>query len=283
MIITKLNGGLGNQLFEYACARSLQLKYGDEMWLDIEGYARSPRHFSLSNFKLSNDVGILPISKSKSLVLWQALSKTNKELAFKLAQLFGVYLWKTPTYKEILLKGTKGKTIYFYGYWQSEKYFKEYSKQIREELRVNTEYLPESKPYIDSILSSESVCVHIRRGDYVQCGLISCDETYYLNGVEYIRERHPNITVFVFSDDIQWVKDNISFKQPVVYVDIQEPDYEVLRLMYSCKHFVMSNSSFSWWAQYLSNNLNKIVVAPSVWYPGGQGDNSMYLDNWVVL
>ena len=75
MIITKLNGGLGNQMFEYACARNLQLKYGDELYLDVEGFRRSPRHFSLDNFVLSGDVKVLPMEKSRSLVLWQAISK----------------------------------------------------------------------------------------------------------------------------------------------------------------------------------------------------------------
>lgn len=283
MIITKLNGGLGNQMFEYACARNLQLKYGDELYLDVEGFRRSPRHYSLDKFVLSEDVKVLPIEQSRSLVLWQAISKMNRKAAFRLARPFGVYMWKTPTYKAIETGDTKKGKTYLYGYWQSERYFKENAAKIREELWVKSEYLPESLPYVERIKASESVCVHIRRGDYVQCGFLFCDEAYYLRGMDYIYERHPDAAYFIFTDDIPWVKENIHFRHPVVFVDMQDPDYEVLRLMYICKHFVMSNSSFSWWAQYLSDNPDKIVVAPSVWYPGGQGDNSMYLDSWTIL
>ena len=283
MIITKLNGGLGNQMFEYACARNLQLRYGDELYLDVEGFRRSSRHYSLDSFVLNEDVQVLPIEKSRSLVLWQGISKINRRLAFRLARPFGVYMWKTPAFKEIEMGDTKKGKTYLYGYWQSERYFKENAAQIREELRVKTKVLPESLPYLDSISNSKSVCVHIRRGDYVQCGLLACDEAYYLKGMDYIHEFHPDVAFFIFTDDIPWVKENIHFKYPVVYVDMQDPDFEVLRLMYNCKHFVISNSSFSWWAQYLSDHPDKIVVAPSVWYPGGQGDNSMYLDSWTIV
>ncbi len=283
MIITKLNGGLGNQLFEYACARNLQIKNNDTLYLDIEGFKRSPRHYSLEHFILSEDVKVLPEQDSRKLIIWQALSKFNKILAFRCARVFGVYLWKTPIYKEIKVGDTKEKKLYFYGYWQSERYFKDHGAQIKTELRVKSDFLPESLPYIDAITKSESVCVHIRRGDYVQCGFISCDEAYYLRGMEYIHNSYNDASYFVFTDDVPWVKDNIHFHYPVIYVDIQDPDYEVLRLMYNCKHFVISNSSFSWWAQYLSENKGKIVVAPQTWYPKGQGDNSMYMDSWVVM
>ena len=285
MIVTKLNGGLGNQLFEYACARNLQLKYSDSLFLDIEGFRRSPRHFSLSNLVLAEDVNVLPQNKSRSLLFWQAISKTNEEWAFSIAKLFGVYLWKTPTYKEITTGDTKQRKFYLYGYWQSELYFKEHSEQIRNELRVKTNPISESWPYLREIQESESVCIHIRRGDFVQHGLIVCDESYYLKGLNYIHELHPEAKYFIFTDDLSWVKENTHFPLPVTFVELEDPDYEILRLMYSCKHFIMSNSSLSWWAQYLSDNLDKIVIAPSIWYPSGRGqrDRSIYQDNWTIL
>ena len=285
MIVTKLNGGLGNQLFEYACARNLQLKYSDSLFLDIEGFRRSPRHYSLSNFVLDEDVRVLPLNKSRSLLFWQALSKTNEGLAFRIAKLFGVYLWKTPTYKEITIGDTNRKNLYLYGYWQSELYFKEHAEQIRKELRIKTDPTSESQLYLYEIQQSESVCVHIRRGDFVQHGLIVCDESYYLKGLDTILKLRPEAKCFIFTDDLAWVKENIHFPLPVTFVELEDPDYEILRLMYSCKHFIISNSSLSWWAQYLSDNPEKIVIAPSVWYPSGRGqrDRSIYLDNWTIL
>lgn len=283
MIITKLNGGLGNQLFEYACARNLQLKYGDELYLDVEGFKRSPRHYSLGDFRLNEDVKVLPERDSRKLILLQAISKYNRKLAYNIGKLFNVYIWKTSDYKKIDVPDTKGRKTYFYGYWQSEAYFHEFGETIKQELLVKTPFQEVSKPYLPVVEAENSVCVHIRRGDYVNCGFISCDEAYYLNGMEYIKKLVPECNFVIFTDDVEWVKNNIHFKDTVTFVELADPDYEVLRLMYTCKHFVMSNSSFSWWAQYLSANKNKIVVAPKVWFPGFENNRSMYLDYWHVM
>lgn len=283
MIITKLNGGLGNQLFEYACARSLQLKYNDELRLDIEGFKRSPRHYSLENFILNEEVSVLPEKDSKSLVLLQAISKLNRNLAFSLGPLFGVYIWKSSNYKPLNIKDIKGRTLYLYGYWQSEAYFKEYKDVIVKELKVKTPIPVICNDLLKDISKPNSVCVHIRRGDYVNCGFLHCDEAYYNRGLEYIKNKYSDCNVIVFSDDIAWVKENMKFNCPVTFVELDVPDYETLRLMYLCKHFVISNSSFSWWAQYLSDNPNKIVIAPEYWLPENKENKSMYLDNWIVL
>jgi len=283
MIITKLNGGLGNQLFEYACARNLQLKYGDTMCLDIEGFRRSPRHYSLGNFILSPEVRVMPENESHSLIFLQALSKFNRDFAFRLGSLFSVYIWKSSNYKPLNVKNTKGKKLYLYGYWQSEDYFKENAGKIVKELKVKTPIPVECKSLLIEIEKPNSVCVHIRRGDYVDCGFLHCDESYYNRGLDYIYEKHKDINVIVFSDDIAWVKGNMKFRYPTTCVELDVPDYETLRLMYMCKHFVISNSSFSWWAQYLCDNPHKIIVAPKYWLPENKENKSMYLDNWIIL
>lgn len=283
MIITKLNGGLGNQLFEYACARNLQLKYNDELWLDIEGFKRSPRHYSLEHFVLNEDVCVLPEKESKSLVFLQAISKMNRNLAFKLGPLFGAYIWKSSNYKPLQVSDTKGKTLYLYGYWQSEAYFKEHKAQIINELKVKTPVPAECEELLKDVEKPNSVCIHVRRGDYVDCGFLHCDEAYYNRGLDYIKKKYNDCNAIVFSDDIDWVKENMKFNCPVTFVELDVPDYETLRLMYLCKHFVISNSSFSWWAQYLSDNPNKIVIAPEYWLPENKENKSMYLDNWIIL
>lgn len=283
MIITKLNGGLGNQLFEYACARNLQLKFSDEMRLDIEGFKRSPRHYSLEHFILNEEVSVLPEKESKSLVLLQAISRWNRNLAFSLGPLFGAYIWKSSNFKPLNIKDTKGRTLYLYGYWQSEAYFKEYKDVIVKELKVKTPILEICSDLLKDISKPNSVCVHIRRGDYVNCGFLHCDEAYYNRGLEYIKNKYSDCNAIVFSDDIAWVKDNMKFNCLVTFVELDVPDYETLRLMYLCKHFVISNSSFSWWAQYLSDNPNKIVIAPEYWLPENKENKSMYLDNWIIL
>lgn len=283
MIITKLNGGLGNQLFEYACARNLQLKNEDTLFLDIEGFKRSSRHYSLENFKLSNDVKLLTEKDSRSLLFLQAISKYNRNLAFKLGSLFGAFIWKSSNYKPLNVGNTKGRKLYLYGYWQSYDYFKENAELIRRELKVKSVIPTECAELLKEVNKNNSICVHIRRGDYVSCGFLHCDEAYYQRGIKYIYEKHSDSNIIVFSDDIEWVKQNMSFDYSVTYVDVDVPDYEVLRLMYLCKHFVMSNSSFSWWASYLSDNANKIIIAPEYWLPDNKENKSIYMDNWTVL
>lgn len=283
MIITKLKGGLGNQLFEYACARNLQLKYNDKMRLDIEGFKHSHRHYSLKHFVLSPDVSVLPERESRSLRFLQAISKWNRDLAFRLGPLFMAYLWKYSSYKPLNIKDTKGRKIYLYGYWQSEAYFKEHREQIIKELKVKTPIPPVCNELLKEISKPNSVCVHIRRGDYVDYGFFHCDEAYFNRGLDYIKERYADCNAIIFSDDITWVKKNMKFNSPTTYVELDIPDYETLRMMYLCKHFVISNSSFSWWAQYLSDYPEKIVIAPEYWLPINKKNKSIYLDNWIIL
>ena len=287
MIIVKFNGGLGNQLFQYAFGRALQLKYNDDYFIDIEEFRRSyghvPRHYSLEPFNLPPDVKILPINKSKTLLFFKVFHKINKNLNSKLAGLFNIYWWRCPLYKVFDIEDTKLKKCYFYGYWQSEKYFYDYRDIIKDELKVKTPIMEECKKYADDIQKSNSVCLHIRRGDFVKEGMIICGPDYYQRGIEYVSSHTENAKFFVFSNDNEWVKKNITLPENCVFVDIADPDYEVLRLMYMCKHFVISNSSFSWWAQYLSDNSEKIVVAPSQWSVVWPNERSRYLDNWVVL
>lgn len=287
MIIIKLNGGLGNQMFEYAYGRALQEKFNDELVLDIEEFRRSyghePRHYSLGMFRLPESVRVLSLKESKTLLTWKILHKINRRINVRLASLFHIYWWRSSSFKEFSIKDTRGRKCYFYGYWQSEKYFCEIAQELKTEFVPKSDFLEESKLYLPAIRKKNSVCVHIRRGDFVDQNMIVCDKEYYLRGMEYIVKIHPDANFLIFTDDERWVKENIPFNHPVCYVGLQNPDYEVLRLMYMCNHFVISNSSYSWWAQYLGSAENKIVVAPKIWHIHNPKEKSIYLDNWVTL
>ena len=111
-----------------------------------------------------------------------------------------------------------------------------------------------------------------------------CDNTYFRNALAYIKKCLPDCTFFGFSDDIDWVKNNMEFPGEVYYESGVDPVWEKLRLMSACKHFVLSNSSFSWWAQYLSNEKKKIVVAPDIWYKTGKNAKAdLYQDDWKLI
>lgn len=287
MIIMKLNGGLGNQMFQYAYGRALQIRFQDELWLDTEEFRRTyghePRHYSLDAFSLSDSVKVMPIEACKTLLQWKVLQKLSGNLTSTVAEKFHVYWWRNSSYKDFNIKSTKNTKNYFYGYWQCEKYFDDIHDVLMKDFSVTDKMPDQSKVYLPEIEKKNSVCVHVRRGDFVSQGMIACDARYYVQGVQYILEKHVDANFLIFTDDIQWVKENITFDVPVTFVTIKDPDYEVLRLMRMCKHFVISNSSFSWWAQYLGMSENKIVVAPKVWHVNNPEERSIFMPEWVTL
>ena len=132
--------------------------------------------------------------------------------------------------------------------------------------------------------STNSVCVHIRRGDYTYLKNYQvCSIAYYLKAMEIMKGKIKEPKFYIFSDDIEWVKKNIDFDVDVTYIDKNNTSYEELRLMYSCKHFIISNSSFSWWAQYLSTNKNKVVISPNIWYQNKNQPQDMILDYFTTI
>jgi hypothetical protein len=276
MIITKLKGGLGNQMFQYACGRALSLRNKDQLKLDISGYERqgtdTPRSYSLSHFKIKETTIATPGEISK-------IAFSIKDmLRRKLLRDFNIG-WK----KNIILK--KGD-IYLDGFWQTEKYFSDVGDAIKKEFTL-TNPLGKNAAAIAEMISSEqsaqstpSVSVHIRRGDVARDAATNpyfgcTPPEYYSRALQYLAERIKNFRVFVFSDDIEWVTKNIAIPYPTTYVSSNDParqipDYEELALMSLCDHNIIANSSFSWWGAWLNPRMDKIVIAPKKWIQRGE-------------
>ena len=299
MIVTDIYSGLGNQMFQYAYGRALQEKYKDKLVLNYYPLIRNKtiRSYSLNHFKL-NDSVIIPdlktmsrldfISKIKRRVL--VLNNTDKlhgEKTFYRLAAQGMFA-NHDVYNYSPNEKCNQKDKYVIGFWQSEKYFRNISEEIKKEFEIITPPSEENKKLLEEIQKENAVCVHIRRGDYLTTpGLDICNEKYYKDGMKYIADRVVDPVFYIFSyssKDIKWIKENYKFDYQVKYVDLNNPDYEELRLMIACRHFVISNSTFSWWAQYLSKSDNKIVIAPSKWNAEGkQQDKDIYMDNWTVI
>ncbi len=281
MIELGITGGLGNQMFQYACARALQLELGKEqLIININLYKidKFGRRFSLNACNIPrNSVRIV----NKSAKIWWLLGSLGKPFdvcIYNILKLFGIYIWKNLNYRKL---ECKGDCVILFGYFQSEKYFKKYANIIRDELKIIGPLSEHNKRLIDKIRNNNSVCIHIRRGDFVKEGLVMCDNQYYRNGIDYIKNNVSDPKFFIFSDDIKWVKENF-LDESFEYVDANNNDYDDIRLMYNCKHFIMSNSTFSWWAQYLSDYQDKIVIAPPKWLPNNSVTD-IYLDSWTIL
>ena len=179
---------------------------------------------------------------------------------------------------------------YLDGYWGSEKYFKDIEDIICEEFTVK--YAPDKKnqTLINQILNCESVSLHIRRGDYVNDASANklfgtCSMEYYDSAIKEISRNIENPHFFIFSDDLEWMQKNMKLSFPTTYVNINgaDKDYEDLRLMSYCKHFIIPNSTFGWWGAWLSDNKNKIIIAPKRWYNSMIEPKEFLPKNWIRL
>ena len=296
MIEVNIVGQLGNQLFEYACARQLQEKYGGKIYLNTYEMRQNTPNFRLAllDFNLNENVeGVSkrPLKEANAdNYSVKILRKFFPDLYFNMMAKKGVFVWKSARiYKPLpLLNEELQKRIVLNGYWQSEKYFSDVAEILRMELTPKEPLQPQNEELYNKIKNTNSVCVTIRRGDFMneknKGTFYICDNTYFRNALAYIKKCLPDCTFFGFSDDINWVKNNMEFPGEVYYESGVDPVWEKLRLMSACKHFVLSNSSFSWWAQYLSNEKKKIVVAPDIWYKTGKNAKAdLYQDDWKLI
>ena len=275
MLIVKLTGGLGNQLFQYAIGRVMTEQSYQELRLDINSFTWDKlRNYALSPFNLhariaSNDEikkiknynvnikdRILHKIKGKSIPYY--LYSTIKEPIFSFDTNFNKY---------------RTKNVYIEGYWQSEKYFIQIRSLLLKEINIDDSKLSITMRSLKSrILNLEnSVSIHVRRGDYISNTLTSefhgsCDLNYYKNAMNVIEQSIETPIYFVFSDDKSYVKEMFENNENIIVVEGISFDYEELLLMSYCKHHIIANSSFSWWGAWLNQNSNKKVIAPSRWF-----------------
>lgn len=273
-ILLHYQGGLGNQMFIYAFKCRLQAE-NRKVYDDIAGYQIFPgtRKFQLQDvFPEVN----LDLSLEKEAI-FLAQKQLNRDVLCKAVHKLlpqTRYYIDVPEKKALLylphyLKFQGGPLR---GYWQSPLYFQPIENVIRQSFSFRT-----PSHHIESLgielKSNHSVCIHIRAGDYLDpyfCRLYGgiCTPEYYQRAIDYMQQKLKNPTFYVFSDDIDWCKRNISIKN-VVWMDISvlrvHYDWEEMYLMSCCKHNIIANSSFSWWGAWLNKNSSKIVIAPQRW------------------
>ena len=181
------------------------------------------------------------------------------------------------------------KNIVLTGVCESPQIFDEIAETLREELTPKKPILDKNIELFKKICDTDSICVSVRRGDFFnsqnQKSFGICNIQYYLKAKEIMDKKILNEpSYFIFSDDIEWCKENLNYEGDVTFVSQDMPIYETLRLMYSCKHFIISNSTFSWWGQFLSRNLsNKIVISPSIWNNDGYESPLINKKDWILL
>jgi hypothetical protein len=289
MVIVKISGGLGNQLFQYSFGRYLSTIYNTILKLDIQ------TKNNISGFT-NRDVGLdkfninIEFATSDEIIRYKwfksgLLSRVERKLIQAMPFLNIKYIIQSPFCNKFNMNRMRDN-CYYDGYWQSEKYFKPIADVLRSELTLSFSRYQLS----DNIISSESVSLHVRRGDYLSIKSNSklfaeCSIQYYFGAINYILEKVSCCTFFIFSDDITWCKDKFkgdNFRYVESNMDCPEVD---LFLMSQCKHNIIANSSFSWWGAWLNSNPDKIVIAPKGWYKGrkNRAINELIPSKWIMI
>ena len=272
----KFEGGLGNQIFQYAAARNLCIQNNiPYLLLNTDSYIDQPlnRKFSLVNFYLKGTV----VKSSFLKNIFKPQTKLNNAAKF-------LGLWKLIEEKDFTLHNINGQTgilISLKGYWQSEYYFKDIRKLLQQEL------LPKETPALPGWTNlKNTVAIHVRRTDYLQeprYGFVGIE--YYHKAIETINTKISDPLFIFFSDDIGWCKENFTADNIFFFEEqLWQDDYLQLYLMSKCSHQIIANSSFSWWSAWLNNNKDKIIVRPL--YPFKVKSllyESHYPSEWIAI
>jgi Glycosyl transferase family 11 len=285
MIVLILKDGLGNQLFQYAAAKSLAVQLNTTLKLDTQSFQKNTlRQYALGNFKVDE----VFVSSAERILfrIKNAYSRLLNSVGLKIRAYR--YFERELAYDPDFLKLPDNTCIE--GYWQTEKIFLPISTLIRRQFQVRNEPDTVNGACIYKMESVQSVSLHVRRGDYVTDQTTNsihgvCSMDYYQQAITFIKSKIENPVFFIFSDDMDWVKQHLIIDgSQVEYMEHNgSKDYEDLRLMYSCKHNIIANSSFSWWGAWLNSNPTKIVTAPANWFKSTRINPDLLPQSWYTF
>ncbi len=299
MIVTKLSGGLGNQMFQYAAGYSFAKRNRVDLALDLSGYYQQSndtvRQYGLAVFNISASVA--EESKVKGFLSVTNLSYLDRVInKFKLNPRL---IRETEVFVFHQLKKINPKVDYYLeGYWQNEKYFNEERQGLLKEFSLLSDDSETLQALQKTVTACQSVAIHIRRGDYLdsmyrpqedsKCIFFGLD--YYRQAVLEIKKRFKQPLWLIFSDDTAWVKANIkdlglTALDELIFVDDHNlKDYEELLLMSQCHYQIIANSTFSWWGAWLNQHEDKFVIGPKKWLKGGSfNTDDLLLKDWMTI
>jgi hypothetical protein len=272
MIIIKLQGGLGNQMFQYATSKALALKHKSKITIDISPLIRDYENVNTKRgyeLKIFNQIDENLISEKELNANFNFCDKRSILTSRKKVLIYNESSHNFD--REVLLLKP---SLYLNGYFQNEKYFDFYRNEILKIFSFNSGSLDEkNKNILSSIKNKNSISIHVRRGDYLNKSTLEfhgiCDLSYYSQAIKYLNNFVDNPEYFIFSDDPSWTRQHILKNQNNVnYIDYNTgPNSWVdMFLMKVCKYNIISNSTFSWWAAWLNDCPQKIVIAPERWF-----------------
>lgn len=286
MIVVFLQGGLGNQLFQYAFGRFLALTNSTELFLDTQWFVNTPPGDTVRDLDICNYAINAHIADQRQRNEWRFCRSRFSKILTLTGSLHVIRDPGRVLHHHLIAKDDS----YLYGFWQSEKYFKSIRNILIQEFKPHA-VLPNSLVSLSNeIMTSQSVSLHIRRGDYVTSSAASafhgtCPISYYLDAIEYISRHILNPVFYVFTDDVAWAKKNLVAHYPVCYVAdyARSTSWHDLWLLSLCRCHIIANSSFSWWGAWLSAQSDKIVVAPRHWFAARALPPDLLPASWIKL
>lgn len=284
MIVVRLSGGLGNQLFQYAVGRRLAIRHKTDLILEDSFYIKTPYGVTPRSYELVHyPIKARRVTASERFQLG-VYSNRYTRIIRNYINIPGRYLYIrefSHQFNDFLLNAPNN--IFLDGYWQSEKYFLGAESELINELQPIEDMSSDDALVAKEMKDTNSVGLHIRRGDYVTLESAKnhhgvCDLNYYQNAVNLISKNISNPVFFIFSDDLNWAKDNLNLKFPCFFIghNSAQTGFQDLRLLSLANHQIIANSSFSWWAAWLNSNKNKIIIRPKKWLL-----RSPEVDEWI--
>ena len=293
-IIVQLNGGLGNQLFQYAFARSLSVQLKREFRLDLAPFATYYKAdpYGLGKFNIKEQ-----IARDSDLLGFIWLRKHNAFFRFiyhrlRLKYLFSFfyYIERTFMYDQQV---SSSEASYYEGFWQTEKYFKNIEDELRKEITLKASFSEHSQEILEQIEKTNAVSLHVRRyaSEHINPWHGFCSLEYYVEAINLIAKSFPNPHFFIFSDNYPWVIENFlpileSLGHPFTLVENDNgKNSEDMILMSHCKHHIIANSSFSWWGAWLNPRKDKMVIAPKKWFANAPKNDTRDLlpEGWIKI
>lgn len=288
-IITRLMGGLGNQMFQYAVARRLVGENDADILFDVsylgsEATGLTPRKYGLDKFAVRGRIA----SESE---IREVLGAGPRRFLVKAWNRVAPIPYKTVVYEAGyayepgILKARP--TVYLSGYWQSPAYFEQAAEAIRRDFQLKNGLTPSGAQWLRKIEAAPAVSIHVRRGDFLHNPLMiafhgTTDAGFYKAALQHVTSKAKVESVFVFTDEPEWVRKNLDIGRnfEIVAGAGDAPDQEELTLMAACQHHIISNSSFGWWGAWLGRNRDKVMVAPKQWFAGAKEEPEIFGAAW---
>ena len=274
MIIVRVYGGLGNQLFQINFGHFLHEKFNQKVYFDFSFFKTQGIRKPLVK-SIINDINQPPKNITESFIKFNS---------FRLNQLYNKLFSKNYlTEFDQKIQIDENENYFFDGYWQDQSYLSKDNIQFQK-----VKFSKVAKDYLDQIQQSKnSISIHIRRTDYLTRKNIKIfkilDQDYYLSAINLItKECKKDYKIFVFSDDIKWAETNLKFDLETTYIQNTD-ELEDINLMMNCKYNIIANSTFSWWAAYLKKNKNGQIIGPKIWYKNQSFEKNIKLKNWTWI